>query len=72
MKEKEILHTSSIIILGPWTSSGIEVLGTFHSTLQGDRFSKPDLQLMILPLGISTNYGIVLKEAMGISDEVII
>lgn len=72
MKEKEILHTSSIIILGPWTSSGIEVLGTFHSTLQRDRFSKPDLQLMILPLGISTDYGIVLKEAMGISDEVII
>ncbi|XP_035730632.1 glucose dehydrogenase [FAD, quinone]-like isoform X1 [Vespa mandarinia] len=55
---------------GPWTSSGIEVLGTFHSTLQENKFSKPDLQLMILPLGISTDYGIVLKEAMGISDEV--
>ncbi|KAI4481657.1 hypothetical protein M0804_009178 [Polistes exclamans] len=55
---------------GPWTSSGIEVLGTFHSTLQRNQSSRPDLQLMILPLGISTDYGITLKKAMGISDEV--
>lgn len=57
---------------GPWTSSGIEVLGTFHSSIQINKSLNPDLQLMILPLGISTDYGIVLKNAMGISDEVII
>ncbi|XP_015186474.1 PREDICTED: glucose dehydrogenase [FAD, quinone]-like isoform X2 [Polistes dominula] len=55
---------------GPWTSSGIEVLGTFHSSLQKNQSSSPDLQLMILPLGISTDYGITLKETIGISDEV--
>ncbi|XP_011342593.1 glucose dehydrogenase [FAD, quinone] isoform X2 [Ooceraea biroi] len=55
---------------GPWTSSGIEVVGTFHSTLQTNKSAAPDLQLMVLPLGTSRDTGFILKKAIGISDEV--
>ncbi|XP_012235578.1 glucose dehydrogenase [FAD, quinone]-like [Linepithema humile] len=55
---------------GPWTSAGIEVLGTFHSTLHRNKSTIPDLQLMILPLGASKDYGFIFKKALGISDEV--
>lgn len=60
------LHT------GPWTSSGIEVVGTFHSSFRKDKSVAPDLQLMGLPLGASKDYGIVLKETMGITEKVVI
>ncbi|KAG5333743.1 DHGL dehydrogenase, partial [Acromyrmex charruanus] len=55
---------------GPWTLSGIEVLGTFHSSLHANKSTVPDLQLMVLPLGISKDNGFILKKTMGISDEV--
>jgi len=55
---------------GPWTSSGIEVLGTFHSSFHTNKSSVPDLQLMVLPFGASRDNGLVSKKAMGISDEV--
>ncbi|XP_011873623.1 PREDICTED: glucose dehydrogenase [FAD, quinone]-like [Vollenhovia emeryi] len=55
---------------GPWTSSGIEVLGTFHSPLHANKSAVPDLQLMVLPSGVSRDNGFILKETMGISDEV--
>ncbi|KAK1122621.1 hypothetical protein K0M31_009064 [Melipona bicolor] len=55
---------------GPWTFTGVEVLGTFHSSMQKNRSSTPDLQIMVMPLGLSRDNGVVLKEAMGISDEV--
>ncbi|XP_036145891.1 glucose dehydrogenase [FAD, quinone] isoform X2 [Monomorium pharaonis] len=54
---------------GPWTSSGIEVLGTFHSSLHTNE-TIPDLQLMILPFSASTDNGFITKGAMGISDEI--
>jgi len=59
-------------LLGPWTSSGIEILGTFHSSLQTNESIAPDLQLMALPLGVSNDNGFILKKGMGISDEVYI
>ncbi|XP_011260570.1 glucose dehydrogenase [FAD, quinone] isoform X3 [Camponotus floridanus] len=55
---------------GPWTSAGVEVLGTFHSALHTNKSTIPDLQLMVLPLGAAKDYGFILKRAMGISDEV--
>ncbi|KAH0954233.1 hypothetical protein HN011_002576 [Eciton burchellii] len=55
---------------GPWTSPGIEILGTFHSSLQKNQSIAPDLQLMALPLGVSNDNGFILKKAIGISDEV--
>ncbi|XP_014477968.1 PREDICTED: glucose dehydrogenase [FAD, quinone]-like [Dinoponera quadriceps] len=55
---------------GQWTSSAIEVLGTFHSALNKNKSVAPDLQLMVLPFGISKDNGIIFKRAMGISDEV--
>ncbi|XP_011688335.1 PREDICTED: glucose dehydrogenase [FAD, quinone]-like isoform X2 [Wasmannia auropunctata] len=55
---------------GPWTSSGVEVLGTFQSPLHANESTVPDLQLMMLPLGVSKDNGVILKKAMGISDEV--
>jgi hypothetical protein len=59
-------------LLGPWTSPGIEILGTFHSSLQKNQSIAPDLQLMALPLGVSNDNGFILKKAIGISDEVYI
>ncbi|XP_076759087.1 alcohol dehydrogenase [acceptor] [Xylocopa sonorina] len=55
---------------GPWTFTGVEVLGTFHSSLQKNKSNVPDLQIMVMPLGASRDNGVVLKESMGISEKV--
>nr|XP_033340102.1 glucose dehydrogenase [FAD, quinone]-like [Megalopta genalis] len=55
---------------GPWTSAGVEVLGTFYSSLKKNVSSAPDLQIMVMPLGLSKDNGIVLRRALGISDEI--
>ncbi|XP_043788652.1 glucose dehydrogenase [FAD, quinone]-like [Apis laboriosa] len=55
---------------GPWTFTGVEVLGTFHSSFQKNKSSIPDLEIMVMPVGLSRDYGIVLKETMGISEKV--
>ncbi|XP_066585658.1 glucose dehydrogenase [FAD, quinone]-like isoform X3 [Prorops nasuta] len=55
---------------GPWTSSGIEVVGTFHSSLQNNNLTAPDLQIMVMPSGISQDNDLMLRKAMGLSDEV--
>ncbi|CAL7938259.1 unnamed protein product [Xylocopa violacea] len=55
---------------GPWTFTGVEVLGTFHSSLQKNKSNVPDLQIMVMPLGLSRDNGVVLKESMGISEKV--
>ncbi|XP_076629978.1 LOW QUALITY PROTEIN: glucose dehydrogenase [FAD, quinone] [Colletes latitarsis] len=55
---------------GPWTSAGVEVLGTFHSSFEKNKSNVPDLQIMMMPLGSSKDNGVVLKKAMGISDKV--
>lgn len=57
-------------MLGPWTFPGVEVLGTFHSALKINKSDAPDLQIMVMPLGVSKDNGAVLKESMGISDKV--
>ncbi|XP_008553797.1 glucose dehydrogenase [FAD, quinone] isoform X1 [Microplitis demolitor] len=49
---------------GPWTSAGIEVVGTVA------RNSSPDLQFMVIPVGVSQDNGVVLRKAMGIKDQV--
>ncbi|XP_012288644.1 glucose dehydrogenase [FAD, quinone] isoform X2 [Orussus abietinus] len=53
---------------GPWTSAGVEVLGTLYS--QKNKSTAPDLQFMVMPLGISQDNGIFLKRIMGITDRV--
>ncbi|XP_046621945.1 glucose dehydrogenase [FAD, quinone]-like isoform X1 [Neodiprion virginianus] len=55
---------------GPWTSAGIEVVGTLHSTKSNRKLDPPDIQLMVMPVGISQDGGIALRKIMGISDEV--
>ncbi|XP_076651704.1 glucose dehydrogenase [FAD, quinone] isoform X2 [Halictus rubicundus] len=55
---------------GPWTSAGVEVLGTFHSSFEKNITSAPDLQIMVMPLGLSKDSGIVLRKALGISDKI--
>ncbi|XP_017796644.1 PREDICTED: glucose dehydrogenase [FAD, quinone] [Habropoda laboriosa] len=55
---------------GPWTFTGVEVLGTFHSSFQQNKSDVPDLQIMVMPLGLSKDNGVVLKKAMGISEKV--
>lgn len=55
--------------VGPLTHPGCEVVGLINSKslASGDQ---PDLQFMLLPGGLSSDAGVVLKPAMGISDQV--
>lgn len=48
------------------THSGSEVIGLFRVKEK----LTPDLQLMVIPAGISSDAGVVLKNAMGISEKV--
>ncbi|XP_058792511.1 glucose dehydrogenase [FAD, quinone]-like isoform X2 [Phymastichus coffea] len=54
---------------GPWTSAGVDVLGTFHSNHQNVD-SAPDLQIMTFPVGLSQDNGILLKQHLGIPEDV--
>lgn len=51
---------------GPWTTPGCEVVG-FVST---KKESKPDILFMVLPVGISSDRGSLLKNNVNINDEV--
>ena len=63
--------TNSILnFLGPWTSAGVDVVGTFYSTIKKDNTSVPDLEIMTFPVGLSQDNGIVLRKNLGISDKV--
>ncbi|XP_029172703.1 glucose dehydrogenase [FAD, quinone]-like [Nylanderia fulva] len=55
---------------GPWTSAGIEVIGTFHSALNTNKSTLPDLQLMVLPLGAAKDCTLSLKRTIGFSNEI--
>ncbi|XP_015599134.1 glucose dehydrogenase [FAD, quinone] isoform X2 [Cephus cinctus] len=55
---------------GPWTSAGIEVVGTFNEPFHLNNTVLPNLQLMVMPIGVSQDYGIALRKAMGISDKI--
>ncbi|XP_043482242.1 glucose dehydrogenase [FAD, quinone]-like [Leptopilina heterotoma] len=54
---------------GLWSFNGIDVIGTFHSSLQ-NKSAAPDLELMVMPIGISQDNGFSWRKAMGISDKV--
>ncbi|XP_015122039.1 glucose dehydrogenase [FAD, quinone] [Diachasma alloeum] len=55
---------------GPWTSTGLEVVGTLHTRSINNTNNHPDVQLMVMPVGISQDNGAQLRKYMGISDEV--
>lgn len=65
-----ITFKNSNLYPGPWTSAGIEALGTFHTSKQNVENDSPALQLMVIPVGISQDNGVVLRKSMGITDEV--
>ncbi|XP_068631930.1 glucose dehydrogenase [FAD, quinone]-like [Battus philenor] len=50
---------------GPWTYPGSEVSG-FIST---KNLTSPDIQIMILPVGIASDKGSLLRKRLGITDE---
>lgn len=60
---------------GLWTTSGCEALAILNTqekkSNDSDFFNAlPDLQLMVLPVGISTDHGTHLRNAIGITDHV--
>lgn len=57
-------------MLGLWSFNGVDVIGTFHSSLQKNKSAAPDLELMVMPIGISQDNGYAWRKAMGISDQV--
>ncbi|KAJ8953917.1 hypothetical protein NQ318_019157 [Aromia moschata] len=56
---------------GPWTTGGCEVLGFMdtQSPISSHSCSKrPDLQFMVMPLGLNEDGGTLIRRLMGISD----
>ncbi|KPJ02587.1 Glucose dehydrogenase [acceptor] [Papilio xuthus] len=51
---------------GPWTTPGCEVIG-FYST---KNTTSPDVQFMILPVGIASDRGSHLRKSLSIKDEI--
>lgn len=51
---------------GPWTTPGCEVIG-FYST---NNLKSPDIQVMILPIGIISDRGSHLRKSLSITDEI--
>lgn len=51
---------------GPWTTPGCEVIGFLSTKNQLD----PDLQFMVLPVGLSSDRGSLLRHNVNIKDEV--
>ncbi|XP_021194107.3 glucose dehydrogenase [FAD, quinone] [Helicoverpa armigera] len=51
---------------GPWTTPGCEVIGFLSTKNQSD----PDLQFMVLPVGLSSDRGSLLRNNVNIRDEV--
>lgn len=60
-----------LCISGPLTFPGCEVVGTAYSSdNKNNTESPPDIQIMALPGGLSSDAGVVLMKAMGISNKV--
>ncbi|XP_018571670.1 glucose dehydrogenase [FAD, quinone]-like isoform X1 [Anoplophora glabripennis] len=54
---------------GPWTTGGCEVLAFVNTdSTDVNRDTQPDLQFMVMPLGINEDIGVHLRHLMGISD----
>lgn len=53
--------------IGPWTTVGCDILA--YVNIEGKRDAPPDLQLMVMPLGINEDRGLYLRNLMGITDE---
>ncbi|KAJ8688106.1 hypothetical protein QAD02_023901 [Eretmocerus hayati] len=53
---------------GPWTSAGVDVIGTFRSKFAKNQSSQPDLQIMTIPGGLSKDGGILLRKLLGVTD----
>ncbi|KAF9407476.1 hypothetical protein HW555_012505, partial [Spodoptera exigua] len=51
---------------GPWTTPGCEVIGFLSTKNQ----SEPDLQFMVLPVGLSSDRGSLLRNNVNIKDEI--
>lgn len=51
---------------GPLTTSGCEVVGFVSSTKQ----KEPDLQFMVLPVGLSSDRGSLFRKSLGVKDDV--
>ncbi|XP_022834554.1 glucose dehydrogenase [FAD, quinone]-like [Spodoptera litura] len=51
---------------GPWTTPGCEVIGFLSTKNQ----SEPDLQFMVLPVGLSSDRGSLLKNNVNLKDEI--
>ncbi|GLH04242.1 Glucose dehydrogenase [acceptor] [Gryllus bimaculatus] len=55
---------------GPWSTTGCEAFGVIHSDLVDQRKELPDLQIMALPMGLTSDYGAHMRKAMGVKEEV--
>lgn len=64
---KQKIENYYFFFLGILTHPGTDVIGIFHT----EGGLQPDIQIMALPAGLSTDAGVVLAPAMGISQEVV-
>ncbi|XP_011299806.1 glucose dehydrogenase [FAD, quinone] [Fopius arisanus] len=55
---------------GPWTFPGLEVVGTLYADSMKNLTKYPDIQLMVMPVGISHDNGATLRKYLGISDTI--
>ncbi|XP_057668627.1 alcohol dehydrogenase [acceptor]-like [Diorhabda carinulata] len=53
--------------IGPWTTVGCDILAYFNT--EGKHDDPPDLQLMVMPLGLKEDNGLYLRHLLGITDE---